>query len=191
MDAFDGNTLNGFWNVNNAKDKLTVSDGAVSIVPEQGEWFQTAENSYDIKNLVYQAAEGDWKATVDITIPGGLMLELYVEVDGNRVAEYRATATDTWTSFTEQAAVAVRLTEGTHKLRFVFDGVANFSGIKFTPSTKVDGDIDGDSDVDTNDLTALRQMIINDSGELAVCDLNSDGKIDVCDLVKLDNMLEK
>ena len=119
------------------------------------------------------------------------MLELYVEVDGNRVAEYRATATDTWTSFTEQAAVAVKLTEGTHKLRFVFDGVANFSGIKFTPSTKVDGDIDGDSDVDTNDLTALRQMIINDSGELAVCDLNGDGKIDVCDLVKLDNMLEK
>ena len=121
---------------------------------------------------------------------GGLMLELYVEVDGNRVAEYRATATDTWTSFTEQAAVSVKLTEGVHKLRFVFDGVANFSGIKFTPLSKVDGDIDGDLDADWDDIAALRQHIVNATGETDTCDLTSDGEVDIRDLVALRTLVE-
>ena len=122
---------------------------------------------------------------------GGLMLELYVEVDGNRVAEYRATATDTWTSFTEQAAVSVKLTEGVHKLRFVFDGVANFSGIKFTPSSRVEGDINGDEAVDANDLSALRQIILSGGGDATICDLTGDSEIDICDLVELRNIITK
>lgn len=122
---------------------------------------------------------------------GGLMLELYVEIDGNRVAEYRATATDTWTSFTEQATVSVKLTEGVHKLRFVFDGVANFSGIKLTPLAKVDGDIDGDLDADWDDIAALRQNIVNATGEIDTCDLTADGEVDVCDLVALRDIVNK
>ena len=121
---------------------------------------------------------------------GGLMLELYVEIDGNRVAEYRATATDTWTSFTEQAAALVRLTEGTHKLRFVFDGVANFSGIKLTPANSLTGDVDVNGTVDSADLAALRQMLIGNTSESYLGDINSDGTVDICDLVALDNMLE-
>lgn len=120
---------------------------------------------------------------------GGLMLELYVEIDGNRVAEYRATATDTWTSFTEQAAASVKLTEGIHKLRFVFDGVANFSGINITPSAAIPGDVNEDGKVDTADLTELRSMIIGKTDENEFGDITKDGTVDVCDLVALNNML--
>ncbi|MBQ1186237.1 MAG: glycoside hydrolase family 3 C-terminal domain-containing protein [Clostridia bacterium] len=122
---------------------------------------------------------------------GGLMLELYVEVDGNRVAEYRATATDTWTSFTEQSPVTVKLTEGVHKLRFVFDGVANFSGINITPAKTIIGDVDQNGEVDDNDIITLRSMIIGKIEKTDLGDVNSDGNVDICDLVKVNNIVNK
>ncbi len=177
--------VNDLWYATENLKAATAQDGTKYLTGAQaGEYalyqINVAKTGYyDIAPIIAAVNESS----------GGLMLELYVEVDGNRVAEYRATATDSWTSFTEQAAVAVRLSEGTHKLRFVFDGVANLSGIKLTPSVTLQGDIDSDEDVDASDLTALRQMIINASGELAVCDLNGDGMVDICDLVALDNII--
>jgi len=120
---------------------------------------------------------------------GGLMLELYVEIDGERVAEYRATATDTWTSFTEQAAVMVKLAEGTHKLRFVFDGVANFSGINIKPSASIPGDIDENGVVDAADLGEIRSMIIGTKDKTELADLNGDSEVDVRDLVTVNNII--
>ena len=120
---------------------------------------------------------------------GGLMLELYVEIDGERVAEYRATATDTWTSFTEQAAVMVKLAEGTHKLRFVFDGVANFSGINIKPSASMPGDIDENGVVDAADLGEIRSMIIGTKDKTELADLNGDSEVDVRDLVTVNNII--
>ncbi len=120
---------------------------------------------------------------------GGLMLELYVEIDGERVAEYRATATDTWTSFTEQAAVMVKLTEGTHKLRFVFDGVANLSAINITPSAAIPGDVDENGVVDAADLGEIRSMIIGAKDKTELADLNGDSEVDIRDLVTVNNII--
>ena len=134
---------------------------------------------YDISPIVAAVNESS----------GGLMLELYVEIDGVRVAEYRASATDSWTSFAEQTAIAVKLSEGTHKLRFVWDGVANLSGIKLTPSARLEGDIDGDLDIDEADIAALRDAILAASGDVNIYDLTGEGEIDICDLVALRNKI--
>jgi len=118
---------------------------------------------------------------------GGLMLELYVEVDGERVAEYRASATDSWTSFTKQADVDVYLKKGVHKLRFVWGGIANLSGISITPKSLLAGDINSDNAIDETDMTLLREMLIGKTETTPKADVNADGKVDICDLVSLNN----
>ena len=72
-DTFDSASLSPFWKVINKNGKMSVSDGAVKIVPEPGEWYGTNETSSatTIDNLVYQEAEGDFIATVDFVIPAG------------------------------------------------------------------------------------------------------------------------
>ncbi len=121
---------------------------------------------------------------------GGLMLELYVEVDGERVAEYRASATDTWTSFTKQTEVDVYLTEGVHKLRFVWGGIANLSGISITPKSLLAGDMNADNILDAVDTALLREILIGKTGVIPKADVNADGKTDICDLVALGNTLD-
>ena len=74
-DDFEGDTaLKPFWSVyNENSENLSVSGGAVSIIPENGEWYEGNESLYgDISNIVYHNAKGNWAATVDMIIPGGL-----------------------------------------------------------------------------------------------------------------------
>ena len=166
----------------------TANDGNVDYVTnaQSGEYalyqIKVKESGYyDVAPVIAAVNESS----------GGLMLELYVEVDGERMAEYRGTATETWTDFTAQSPVRVYLTEGVHKLRFVWGGVANLESIELTPNLTVEGDLNGDSTVDALDAELLRKMIIDSSEATASADLNGDGKVNVCDLVKLTSIINK
>ena len=165
-------------------DLSTKTDGTTDYVTDtqSGEYalYQIdvkESGSYNIAPIVAAVNESS----------GGLMLELYVEVDGERVAEYRASATDTWTSFTKQAYVDIYLKKGVHKLRFVWGGIANLSGISITPKSLLAGDMNSDNAIDETDMTLLREMLIGKTETAPKADVNADGKADIRDLVTLAN----
>lgn len=74
-DTFDGSELASFWSVMDNTNKLSVSDGAVKITPEPGEWWEKHESNVaagiEINNVVYQETEGDFVATLDMIVPAG------------------------------------------------------------------------------------------------------------------------
>ncbi len=68
-DNFDSDTVNtDIWQIQRQNSNLNVSDGKVKISTEAGGWKQTLEDKYPISNVIYQQAEGNWTATVEMTI---------------------------------------------------------------------------------------------------------------------------
>lgn len=178
-----------------AVDDLWYASGDLSAVDVDGVSYITDSQSgeYALYQIEVEKAGYYDIAPVIAAVnesSGGLMLELYVEVDGNRIAEYRATATDSWTSFTEQSAVTTYLSAGIHKLRFVWGGIANLSGISITPVTQLQGDVDQNGVVNFDDAVLLRRMLIGYADEVTAADVNSDGDVNICDLVKLTEILQ-
>ena len=54
-----------------------------------------------------------------------------------------------------------------------------------------EGDIDGDSAVDSSDITMLRKMVLGVIDDIAAADLNGDEAVDVRDIVYLKRILVK
>ena len=65
--------------------------------------------------------------------------------------------------------------------------------LTFTTRTLVRGDVNGDASVNSDDVTALVQILLSGgTGNLNVCDVNNDGRISISDVTKLiNNLLEQ
>ncbi len=65
--------------------------------------------------------------------------------------------------------------------------------LTFTTKTLVRGDVNGDASLNSDDVTALVQILLSGgTGNLNVCDVNNDGRISISDVTKLiNNLLEQ
>ena len=69
-DSFDRNEIKSFWTIDNKlTDKIKFSDENMTLTTEYGEWYQSNEDTNPVDNLFYQKADGDWTATLTLTIP--------------------------------------------------------------------------------------------------------------------------
>lgn len=64
-------------------------------------------------------------------------------------------------------------------------GTTHIVVVSVTKPVKIKGDLDGDSDVDRNDLNILRRYRNKPASNCAECDLDGDGRITVLDVRKL------
>ena len=82
------------WQVLNSvhPEYIDVSGGTLNITTDIGEWHQNANS---LRNIIYQTMEGDFEATVDVTVPAGLngcganQFGMVVFDDSNNYADIR------------------------------------------------------------------------------------------------------
>ena len=108
-DTFDGNAINtDIWQVQKQNSNLSVSGGTANIVTEYGGWKLTGVNQ--INNLLYQEAEGDWIATVDMVIENP---SLIANTNNNYFGMYVFDDTDNY------VAIGYETQQYTHTKQFV------------------------------------------------------------------------
>ncbi len=97
-DDFNGSDLDASWSVVRRDQTLTVSDGALNIVSQAGDVYQTANNA---KNLVLRAApSGPWVMTTKLNFKGLVQYQqagLIVYGDDDNYTKFDRAATNTTT----------------------------------------------------------------------------------------------
>ncbi|MDR0380387.1 MAG: glycoside hydrolase family 3 C-terminal domain-containing protein [Oscillospiraceae bacterium] len=63
-DDFEGTKLQSFWTAHSADDKMSLADGALNIVTQGGDIYNT---NTTLKNYVSQPAGGDWTSVTKIS----------------------------------------------------------------------------------------------------------------------------
>lgn len=96
---------------------------------------------------------------------------------------------DSWSNIAMHSLNLIPLIRQEGKLDLVFtdDTAVNYSELNICYSCSV-GDLDGDCDVDMNDLNIIKANLNKFASACPECDLDKDGKITVLDAKKLMNM---
>lgn len=145
-DDFADGKLGSSWNIMNKTANLTVTDGSVNIQTETGEWYATNEASYgnyavfgiNVKKSGYykiynRVANGEDSVTVQ-------MLEHCLELDGNFMASYIMNPTGGWQNWVDTSVKTFYLTEGFHRLRFLWKSNMNLNYISISPANQAESD---------------------------------------------------